>query len=252
MILEIGVDGELVADGLLAGTRDDHRLRPAAELAAHVGAEVLDDHRDLLRDVRRVQPYPGHDLATRLVRVDLDVDTAGVILVREAEGQAVWEVVLEHVEDEALLDGLLHRVQVEGALGAGLILAAEQLDGLALRRRGERDEGDRADAGLARHDIREDVLRVDRRVAHVVGIGLARRQDLLEGRSRFTALRGVRFVGDDRVVPSGEAGLLLDDVQRMGECLQGHADDLLPGQERIGELLRLGRITTASDRLEHA
>src|SRR2546421_86606 len=49
-------------------------------------------------------------------------------------------VVLEHVEDEAFLDGLLHGVSIEGAvldLAVLLVGLAEGLEGLVLGRGGE-------------------------------------------------------------------------------------------------------------------
>lgn len=68
------------------------------------------------------------------------VVAAGVL---QLPGDLVGGVVGEHVEDEPLLDGLLHRVQVEW-LGqrAAVRDAAEQFEGLGLRGGGEREVRD--------------------------------------------------------------------------------------------------------------
>ena len=81
-----------------------------ADLVADLGAEVLDHHLRLLRDVVRVQRHEARELRGRLLLVDLRVvlDRLDQPVVR-----LVGRVVLEHVEDEALLDGLPHRVEVE-------------------------------------------------------------------------------------------------------------------------------------------
>ena len=70
-------------------------------------------------------------------------------VVGQLERQLVGRVVLEHVEDEPLLDGLPHRIDVErrrqivlARRSAGIGPRAEQLHRLGLRRRGERDERD--------------------------------------------------------------------------------------------------------------
>ena len=103
-----------------------------------VGAEVLDDDLDLLADVVRVQLHPVHQRLQRLGLLDLGVVRVVVpALVGELEGQLVAGVVLQHVEDEALLDGLLHRVEVERLRQPVRALAAEQLQRLGLGRGGE-------------------------------------------------------------------------------------------------------------------
>jgi hypothetical protein len=96
-----------------------HRLGRAAEQRRHVLAVVLDDDLHLLGDVVRVEPHPAHDLLQGRAALDLLVVEL-LALVGELEGEAVGRVVLQHVEDELLLDGLAHRVDVErrGTLSA--------------------------------------------------------------------------------------------------------------------------------------
>ena len=109
---DVPVHLQLVPDRLLARAGDDHRLGLAAEAPRDVLAEVLDDDLDLLADVVRVQPHPVGDLLRPLGLVHFLV----VVLlapVGDLVGDPVGGVVAQHVEDEALLDGLLHRVDVE-------------------------------------------------------------------------------------------------------------------------------------------
>ena len=75
-------------------------------------AEVLDDDLHLLRDVVGVQPHPAHDALHRRAALDLLLVVL-LALVRQLEGQLVGGVVLQHVEDELLLDGLPHGIDVE-------------------------------------------------------------------------------------------------------------------------------------------
>ena len=106
---------------------------------ARVGAEVLDHHLGLLGDVVGVQAHEAGERLGGLLLLDL-----GVVLDRldEAVVGLVGRVVGEHVEDEALLDGLAHGVEVEGdglAVGAG---PAEDLERLVLGRGGEGEEAE--------------------------------------------------------------------------------------------------------------
>lgn len=53
----------------------------------------------------------------------------------------VGRVVAEHIKDEALFDGLPHRVSIEGDEVTIRGFGSEQAQGLALRGGGERHEG---------------------------------------------------------------------------------------------------------------
>ena len=70
---------------------------------------------------------------------------------------AVGGVVRQHVQDEALLDGLAHGVEVERLVGAVGLAGAEELQRLVLGRGGE---GEEADVRLAapRADLRHDAV----------------------------------------------------------------------------------------------
>ena len=75
--------------------------------------EMLDDDLDLLGDVVRVQPNPAHDLLHGGAAFDFLIVPL-LAVVGQPEGQLVGRVVPQHVEDEPLLDGLPHGIDVEG------------------------------------------------------------------------------------------------------------------------------------------
>ena len=55
VLAQILVDGQLVPHGVQARARDDHRLGLPADLALHLGGEVLDADPHFLADRVRVQ-----------------------------------------------------------------------------------------------------------------------------------------------------------------------------------------------------
>ena len=119
VLVQVGVEGLLVAHRVQARAGDHHRLGAAADLVARVGAEVLDHHLGLLGDVVGVQAHVAGERLGGLLLLDL-----GVVRDRldEAVVGLVGGVVGEHVEDEALLDRLTRAVEVKGhrfAVGAG-------------------------------------------------------------------------------------------------------------------------------------
>ena len=134
---------------------------------------------------------------------------------------------MQHVEDEALLDGLLHRVEVERLGGLPVrALAAEQLQRLGLRGGGEREEGDVLRLGALGHLGRQHRLDVDLaavgEVLDLLGgedaLQLARRRPVCEewASSAMTA----NFLPFRPVV-------VADLVQREREGLDGDDDDEL-------------------------
>ena len=98
---------------------------------------MLDDDLGLLGDVRRVQVDEAGQRRGRLALVQI-----GVVgdLLGQLEEAAVGRVALEHIEDEALLDGLAHGVQVVGGWLSVRPLVPEHLQRLELGRRRERKE----------------------------------------------------------------------------------------------------------------
>ena len=139
LFLDLPVEFLLVADGVQPGAGDDHRLGPAADLVAGEGVEVLQHDFRLLGDVVGVQAHEAGErlgcLALahlRVVRDGLDEPVVGL----------VGRVVLEHVEDEAFLDGLPHAVEVERPRLAVRARGAEDFERLVFRGGGEGEEAD--------------------------------------------------------------------------------------------------------------
>jgi hypothetical protein len=147
---QVRLEGVEVLDGPLDAARDHHRPRLPANLAGrqHLLVEVV--HHDLGLE-------PDGVVVALDVMAQLLLCLAGVELgvVRRLLDQLVValhrRVALEHVEDEALLDRLLHGVAVEGAVldlafGVGRQRLAENLQRLVLGRSGESEV-----AGVGQH-----------------------------------------------------------------------------------------------------
>ena len=135
---------------------------------------------------------------------------------------------LEHVEDEAFLDRLLHRVAMEGPMPdapfrVGRQRLAEHLQRLVLRRRGEGEV-----AGVGQHPARRHAL-FERRVHRVLGVRsrvvvVPRRAERLAHRRRgLAALTRMRLVDDDGKGPAALGGDLVKDE---GKFLHRRDDDL--------------------------
>ena len=120
-------------------------------------AEVLDDDLGLLGEVMRMQADEPRDRPARLLGVVLRVFLRRLLDLPEG---LVRRVVREHVHDEALFDGLPHRVEVEGLVDLGLrIEAPEHLQRPALRSGGEGEVREIWLAPAARADrLRERLL----------------------------------------------------------------------------------------------
>lgn len=112
-------------------------------MVAHMAAKMLDDHLDLLRDVGRVQHQKLRQRPRRLF-----LRQVGVVFHRlhQFEVGLISGVVVRHIKNETLLDGLAHAVEMKGFRLAAGADAAEQLQGLALGRGGV---GEKAQIGLA-------------------------------------------------------------------------------------------------------
>ena len=112
-LLQIFPEGVEILDGPVNAAGHDHGPRCAADLAVrdHLVVEMVDHDLRLFADGMVM----GFDIAPQLLLRPLGVELR-VILHRLHEPVVALDrrVVLQHVEDEALLDGLLHRVAVEG------------------------------------------------------------------------------------------------------------------------------------------
>ena len=150
----------------------------------------------------------------------------------------VGRVVGEHVEDEALLDGLAHRVEVERARSCRRGSSARTARASGPWGRGEGEERQVRLASTGRHGRRQGVLRVRRHVRRLrafrsleLRLGGCRAEGGLQVLGGLAGLGGVRLVHDDREAALPEVGDLVEDER---ELLEGRDDDpaLLAGQGR--------------------
>ena len=202
---------------------DDHRPGPASHPAGRNDLFVEVVHHDLgLEPDRVIVPlHIAPELLVGLLHVEL-----GVVLhfLRQPVVAVHRGVVSNHVEDEALLDRLLHAVVVEGAVldrSIGLRVGfPEDLQRLVLGRGGE---GEVAGVG-------EQLPRLHQPVDLIfVSLRLAFRSRFAERAAHrsggLPALAGVRLVNDDSEVPT--ALLVADLVEDERELLDRGDDDLL-------------------------
>src|SRR5690606_27437735 len=68
LLLEVGLEGLLVADRMPTRARDAHRFAAAIVPGPALRAEVLDDHLRLLRNAVRLQTPEARELSRRLLR----------------------------------------------------------------------------------------------------------------------------------------------------------------------------------------
>ena len=229
------------AHRLAPAAHHHHRLGAAFKQRLHVVSEVLDHAGNLLRDVVRVQAHPLHDALHGGAVLDrLFVELLAIA--GELERQLVAGVVLQHVEDEAFLDGLAHRVHMEGLRHpVGFCLAAEQLQRLGLGRGGERDVGEARRTATRLH------LRGEQRLGvHLAAVLQCRpflgRQQLLQLGRRLAGLRAVRLVGNHREALALGRRQFLYRLQGEREGLDGADDDFLAVLQCLGKLLALAAV----------
>ncbi len=214
---------------------DDHRLGLAADLALHLGGEVLDADPHLLADRVRVQLDEGLEQVLGLLLV---VARVVLDLVQEPPVGLVSGVVRQHVEDEPLLDRLAHAVEMEGhELPVGA-LGAEQLERLRLGRGREGEGGEVGQPSALLHLGQDGALQLllGRLRSGLPCLRLFQRiggEHGLEALRALARLRGVRLVHDQ-----GEAlaRQLVDLLCDHWELLERGHDDRLPRLERLLEL----------------
>ena len=201
-----------------------------------------------------------HDLGLEANRVIVALDEAPQLLPRlvDIEFRVVLDrlgelvvarhrrVVRQHVQDEALLDRLLHGVAVEGvvldrAVGLRGGRLPEDLQRLVLGRRGE---GEVARVGEQPARLHEPVDPVLEGLVFPLRAGLGER--LGHGCAGAPALAGVGLVDDDGEAPA--ALLVADLVEDEGELLHRRDDDLLAGLDEAAEIA--GTIRVAHGRAD--
>ena len=241
-LLQVVAHRVVVLDRPLDAAGDHHRPGLAADLlqAHHLLVEVVD-----------------HDLGLQPDRVVVALDVLAQLLLGPlgVELRVVFDrldqlvvardrrVALQHIQDEPLLDGLLHRVAVEGpvlGLAAVLIRLAEDFQRLVLGRGGE---GEVAGVGQQLAGLHDPVDLVLGRLVFL--LGPAFRQGHAHRGRRLAALAGVGLVDDDRELLA--AVLRPDRVEGEGERLHRQDDDLLALGQVLLELLGLRALAFAHD-----
>src|SRR5699024_9825017 len=209
-----------------AGAGHHHGFGSAAEPVGGFVAEVFDDDFGVGGQGGGVEVGEPGDFGACPVGVDFDV--LGAVFGHFPVG-LVGDVVRQHVEDEFFFDGLAHRVDVEGAVEAGVRVGdAEQLQRFVFGGGGER-EVRQVGVLSARHGGR------GQRVAVVVAglLGPHSAQHFFQFGDGLAGLAGVRFVDDHRdpfVVQRGDA------FQHVREGLHGDDDDFAGGVgQRLGD-----------------
>ena len=219
---EVVAEGEEILDRPLDAAGHHHRPRLTADLvlADHLFQEVIHHDLGLVADGLAMALHIAAQFLARLLHVELRVAFDGL-------GKPVIafhrRVVLEHVEDEALLNRLLHGVAVKRAvlhLVARLVGDAENFQRLVLRRGGEGEV-----AGIG-----QQLSGFDDAVDLVLGGFVLLLRTVFGQRHAHRgggapALAGVRLVNDDGELLAPM--LLADAVEHKGKGLHGGDDDLL-------------------------
>ena len=244
LLLDVLIDGQLPAHGLLAGTHHHHRLGLALQQGPDELAEMLHHDLYLLGDVVGVELHPAHQLleggaALHLLRGEV------VAVLGELEGHLVGGVVLEHIKDEALLDRLAHRIHVERrrqvARAGGLIeivSPAEELQRFGLGGGGEGHIGDAGLPGPGAHLGRQQGFDIN--LAAIGQIGhLSSGEHLLELVGCGAGLGAVGLIGDHREALAAGGGELLHLLDQGREGLDRANHDLLVTREGRRQLLAL-------------
>ena len=231
-LVQIVADGVEVLDRALDAVRDHHRPRPAADLVP--GGDLLVEvvHHDLGLEADRV--VVAFDEAPQFLSRLLDVELRVVLhCLGEPVVAGHRRVVRQHVQDEALLDRLLHGVAVEGVMADGAVGLrvgrAEDLQRLVLRGGGEREIAGVRQQPTRLHHAVDAVLE-----GLVFGLLAGGSEHARHGGRRSPALAGMGFINDDGEAPA--ALLVADLVEDDGELLDGRDDDLLARLEEPAQI----------------
>ena len=230
--------GMEVLDAPGDGRGDDHRpgLPSDLLLGEDLAEEVVDHDVGLLCD-RVLVPF---DVGTQLLRGSPSVELRIVLDgLHELVVAADRGVVGQHIDDEALLDGLLHRVGVERSVPSGAVRVRdglpEHLQRLVLRGRGERKVA-RVGQQLLGFDDPVDLI-LDALLLIAV---LPTAECTGDRRRRLRALRGVGFIDHDR--EAAPLVLCADVVEDVGELLDRGDDDLLASRDRPAQVTGTVRV----------
>ena len=215
-------------DRMGPGRTDHHRLGVPFHPVGDLVPEVLDDDLCPLSQVFGMQVDETGQCGAGLGCLVFGVFEERLL---DVQVPVVGEVVGQHVLDEALLDGLAHRIQVEGLVLAVGAFHAEELQGPALGSGSEREERQVRLPTPCCHRLGQQRLRVG---GIVFDVDFGSAQNPAEFLGCLAGLRRMGLVDDHRIVALRQRR---DLVEQERELLQGRDDDpgLLPHQ-CLGEL----------------
>ena len=237
MLGKVLVHRQFVAHGVQAGTGNDHGFRLAANLALHALVKVSDHDADFLVDGVRMQFDEGFEQERRLALV-----VARIVLDRLPQPPVgrIRGVVAQHIQNEALLDGLPHAVAMKRCKGAVRARGSEQFQRLGLGRGGE-GEGRKVGQPPALLHLGQN--RVLQRFFGGFGGGFlalrvrqgGRGQHGFEAFRAFPGLRRVRLVDDQGKALARQRADFFGDHRKF---LQGGYDNGFARLQRVLELAR--------------
>ena len=216
-------EGQIELDGVQARAGDDHRPALALNGVQGLLQEVVEHDAGLLLDGVRGQIHIGGEQADGFL---LFVFVVGGDGLDQLEVTLEGGVILEHVQNEVLFDGLAHGIDVMGDELPVRVLVTEQLKRLVLGRGGEGKIGDVTlpPAGV---DLPDDlVFQIVARLVFDFGLLQIDGESLLEMFGGLSRLAGVGFVDDDGEALAFELGHAGRDDR---ELLQGGDDDGFAG-----------------------
>ena len=247
---DVTVDGLLGLHRVQSAAGDHHGLGVPVDLHGGLLPEVLDDDLGLLVHLVGVQ---GRVSSQRgLSPPGLQVGVHRALGVREPVVYRVGRVVAQHVQDEALGDGLAHRVDVEGVHQFVLAQLPEQVESLGLRSRGEGKEGQVLLLATVCCRFDDDISRIGGLLGGVLGLFSGREEGFGAAEHPFEVLHGfpggggVSLVDDHREVSARHLlglavlGVLSGGLHHNGELLQCCDDDA--GCVALQRLLELRRV----------
>ena len=229
LLLSVLLKRLTVFNGTLPGCGNHHSLGHTAQFCHDRGAEMLHDHLHALGNVGLVQFHKAGDLPLRLcgltpwIFFDFLIDLIEGIVCR---------IVLQHIQNKAFLNGLLHGIHMEGLTLALAIQPPKQHDRGWFGCSGEREDGY---VGLL--TVTADLI--GNHVFRIREFLLASAKRLRNCCHVLTGGRGMRLVDDDR------EGLVLQAfhaVHDIGELLNGRGDDFCIAVQRHGQIRRVAFI----------
>ena len=201
--LDIPFDFVVIAHRRQARGSNHHHLSSAADFMTSGFQISFHDNLGLLCDVVGMEILEPADRLCRAAAGHIGV--IGDVFCNLETG-VVGHVVLEDIQDEFFLDGLTHRINVEGTETAILLLRSEHFQCGSFRRSGKGKKGEVLVPAVRHHLMEELVLRVKFLLCFSFHLGILPQgflrisESRLELHSRKPRLRRMGLVHDDGIV----------------------------------------------------